>query len=60
MIELGKRVKDVVTGFRGIAVARLDHLFRYPEIKVEPEQLDENGRPQEGVWFEEKRVEETK
>ena len=57
MIKLGEKVRDIVTGFHGIATARIDHLFRVPEIKVEPEQLDDNGKPMEAAWFEESRVE---
>lgn len=56
-IELGSEVRDMVTGFYGIAVARIDHLFAASEIKVQPKRLTDEGRPMEPVWFEEARIE---
>lgn len=56
MIELGPKVRDIVTGYTGLAIARVDHLFSVPEIKVQLERLDDNGKPFDPVWFEESRV----
>ena len=36
-VELGDMVQDVVSKFRGIAVARTLHLFKCDRITVEPE-----------------------
>lgn len=57
MIDLGQRVRDVVTGFTGIAVARIESLFGVGEIHIAPERLTEDGSPGTPVWFEETRVE---
>jgi hypothetical protein len=35
MIELGSRVRCKITGFEGVAVARIEHLHGVPEIKVD-------------------------
>ena len=57
MIQLGDRVRDIVTGFEGVAIGRLESLFGVTEIKIQPETLEENsGKPIESVWFEESRV----
>lgn len=56
-IELGSIVRDCVTGFSGIAIARLDHLFNDSEIQIQPQRLDENGKPAEPMWFYENRIE---
>ena len=57
MIELGVRARDILSGFEGIVTGRLEHLFRSQKIEIEPEGLDDNGRPKEPVWFEESRCE---
>lgn len=56
-INLGSEVRDLVTGFRGLAVSRIDHLFAASEVKIQPKQLNDDGRPAEPVWFEEARIE---
>ncbi len=43
-IELGRRVKDSITGFIGIAVDRTEFLYCCPMINVRSEELRE-GRP---------------
>lgn len=52
-INLGDRVKDSVTGFAGIAVARTTWLNGCDRIAVQPEKLDKNGHPKEDRIFDE-------
>ena len=60
VIELGSIVKDSVTGFQGLAVSRYDHLFGVPEIKIQPQRLEDSGKPADAIWFEESRVVEVR
>lgn len=57
MIDLGSEARDILTGFKGIAVSRIDHLFGASEIKLQAKELDDNGKPKDPVWFEESRLE---
>ena len=59
MIELGIRVKDMITGKTGVAVARTEWLYGCSRIGIESEKLDD-GKPREIDWFDEQRVEEVK
>lgn len=56
MIQLGDRVRDIVTGFEGIATKRLESLFGGVEIQISPEGLGQTGEPLTSIWFEEARV----
>lgn len=56
MIKLGNQVRDIYTGFTGIATARTDWLFGCSRICIEPQEL-KDGKPIEGQWFDEQRVE---
>ena len=58
MIKLGNTVKDNVTGFEGIATGRTVFLFGCIRILIEPEKLGSDGKPIDGQWFDEQRVEE--
>ena len=42
-IELGKEVKDIVAGFKGIAVARHEYLEGCERITVQPS-VDKDGK----------------
>lgn len=57
MSELGVRARDMITGFTGIITGRSEYLFSYPEVYIEPEKLDDQGKPIDGIWFREARVE---
>lgn len=59
MVELGNEVKDIMTGFSGIAVARTDWLFGCSRILIEPTKLNK-GNPIEAVWYDEQRVQVVK
>ena len=57
MIKLGDEVKDKVTGFEGIAVARTEYLYGCLSIGVLSKKLNsETGKPIEWVWFDEQRL----
>ena len=53
MIELGTKVRDIVSNFRGIATARAEYRFCTPRIQVSPDRIDSDGKLIEPVWFEE-------
>ncbi len=56
MVELGSTVKDILTGFTGIATGRTEWLFGCTRIAIEPTKLKE-GKPIDAEWFDEQRVE---
>ena len=47
MIKLGDEVKDTVTGFKGIAVARHNYLQGCDRISVQPKIDKENKLPED-------------
>ena len=53
MINLGARVKDTITGFEGIAVSRVEHLYGCVRYSVQPTKLNKDGKPIENEWFDE-------
>jgi hypothetical protein len=42
---LGDAVRDILTGFSGIVVARIDHLFAGQSYLVQPHALGGDGHP---------------
>jgi hypothetical protein len=44
-VTLGDAVRDILTGFSGIVVARIDHLFTGRSYLVQPQALGGDGRP---------------
>ena len=52
MIKLGDKVKDNVTGFQGIAIARHSYLNGCDHISVQPP-VDKEGKVPEYVTFDE-------
>lgn len=56
-IKLGDRVKDIYTGFEGVASARTEWLHGCDRITIEPTALDKDGKIQDGATFDEQRVE---
>ena len=54
-VELGSKVKDKITGFRGVAVARCVYLNGCVQFEIEPLQL-KDGVPQKSFWLDEPRV----
>lgn len=57
MIKLGSRVRDAITGFEGIAIARTEWIYGCSRIGVEATKLDEKGKPADAQWFDEQRIE---
>jgi heat shock protein HspQ len=57
LIVLGQHVRDRVTGFRGVVVARIEHLYQSPEVRVQPQSVADNGQPAEATWLNEAQVE---
>lgn len=53
MINLGDKVKDSVTGFKGIAVARTNWLHGCDRITIQPEGVDKDGKLFETFSFDE-------
>jgi hypothetical protein len=51
-IKLGKRVKDSITGYEGIAVGRTSWLYGCERIGVQGD-LDKDGKVPDIVWFDE-------
>lgn len=54
-VNLGDRVKDRVTGFKGIVVATTEWLNGCRRVGVQPEKLEE-GKPGDLQWFDEPQV----
>lgn len=50
-IPLGARVRDRITGFSGVVVARTEWLFGCTRYGVAPEGLGEHGKIREAEWF---------
>lgn len=53
---LGKKVKDKITNFEGIATARIEYLYGCNQIGINPT-VDKDGKLREISWFDEGRVE---
>lgn len=52
-MNVGDRVKDQVTGFEGIVVAKTEWLHGCVRLTVQPEKLDKDGKPREPGTFDE-------
>lgn len=52
MVELGDEVKDMVSGFKGIAVAKHSYLEGCNRISVQP-RIDKDGKLPESQSFDE-------
>ena len=53
MINLGDKVKDSVTGFKGIAIGRTIWLHGCARIVVQPEGVNKDGKIYENQSFDE-------
>lgn len=51
-IKLGDTVRDVVTGFEGVAVARYSFLYGCERLSIE--RSDKDGKPEECVFDEQR------
>lgn len=50
-IELGQKVKDLVTGFSGIVIGHMEHLNGCHQLQIKRDTLDKDGVPVESVWI---------
>ena len=58
MVKLGSKVKDSMTGFKGVAVSRTEYLYGCVSVGVQPRGLTEKGKSQELEYFDEQRLED--
>ena len=56
MIQLGTRVRDVITGFEGIVYGRIEYLTGCVQLQVIP-WVDADGKRKDAEWFDEARCE---
>lgn len=56
-IEIGDRVRDRVSGFKGIAISRTEWLFGCIRIQVQPEKIGKDGKYPESIVFDEASLE---
>ena len=50
-IELGDKVKDVVSGFTGIVIAKTEWMNRCVRITVQPQSLTKEGKTRDSEAF---------
>lgn len=55
-VKLGDKVKDVITGFEGIATGWLQYIHGCKRLLIAPP-VDKDGKLLDGQWFDEQRVE---
>ena len=55
-IELGMKVKCVVTGFTGTAIGRMEHLNGCSQIAVKPQMAKGEHKMPEGVFIDEEQL----
>jgi hypothetical protein len=53
---LGREVKDIITGFKGIAVAKIEYLTGCNQYEIKP-QVDKDGKMVDPRWLDESQVE---
>lgn len=56
MITLGDIVRDMISGLKGVAIARSVWMYGCGRIAIEPP-VDKDGKPSEIEWADEQRVE---
>lgn len=56
MTILGEVVEDELTGFKGVAVARIEYLNGCISVEIQPKALGKDGTPIESKWFDEQRI----
>ena len=56
MILLGQKVKDVVTGFTGIATSKIEYLNGCIQYCVKPK-VRKDGKYPDGEWFDDSQLE---
>jgi hypothetical protein len=56
-VELGDEVRHIVTRYRGIAIARIQHLTGPDYISIQPREMTSDGLPILAQAFDEAEVE---
>lgn len=54
--ELGEVLKDIVTGYEGVVMARTDYLTGCNHYGLLKQKLGKEGKPEDWQWFDEKRL----
>lgn len=57
MIKLGQKVRDKITGFEGIAIARTEWLYSCVRLGVQGQKVKDDGTLPEAQWFDEPQLE---
>lgn len=60
VVELGDKVRDPITGFKGTAVAHTQWLHGCRRITIQPEGIDKDGDPFTAQAFDEPQLKVTK
>lgn len=56
-IELGDSAKDIITGYEGIVMEKIDYFTGCDHVRLlDPDKRDENGAPVKGTYFDITRV----
>ena len=56
MIQLGDKVKDVISGFMGRTTGRAEYITGCVQFLVMPDKVGKEGKFLEGHWFDEDRL----
>lgn len=56
-LQVGERAKDSISGFEGIIFGITEYLHGCRHILLKPDSLGKEGKPAEGVWFDEPQCE---
>lgn len=57
MIEMGSKVRDVITGFEGIVTGRCEYITGCSRLLITP-RCDDASKQSQGNWFDIDRVEQ--
>jgi len=56
MANLGDLVKDEVSGYTGVVLAKLEGLYEATQCRVHPRTLADNGEIRSGTWLDDDRL----
>jgi hypothetical protein len=56
MAQLGDKVRDEVSGYEGIVLAKLEALYEASQCRVHPCSLSDQGQIRDSVWIEDDRL----
>lgn len=54
--DLGAHLRDTITGFSGVAIARTQWMNKCVRYAIQPRELDKDGNVREDRWFDEEQV----